>query len=104
MDDPRQPLTEHLSELRTRIGISLAVVGIFFVVLFNYSERLFEILTFPLKSEMKLTMTKPYVVTAPKEAVSLVFLAPAEAFWMHMKVSFVAAVVAALPVVFFQTW
>jgi sec-independent protein translocase protein TatC len=39
-----------------------------------------------------------------KTPVSLVFLAPAEAFWMHMKVSFVASFIVALPVIFFQIW
>ena len=104
MENSKLPLTEHLTELRKRILISVAVLGIAFLFIFNYSEELFNILTFPLKSEMKFNFTKPFLHIKEKTPVSLVFLAPAEAFWMHMKVSFVASFIFALPVIFFQIW
>ncbi len=53
---------------------------------------------------MKFDFTNPYIHIAEKTPVSLVFLAPAEAFWMHMKVSFVASLIFALPVIFYQIW
>ena len=98
------PLTEHLSELRRRIFISVAALFAVFVIIFNYSEKIFMILTFPLKSELKVSLVKPYVQLIGKKAASLVFLAPAEAFWMHLKVSFVASFIIALPVIFYQLW
>ena len=104
MEDSKLPLTEHLSELRKRILISLAFLLVAFVFIFNYSEDLFNILSFPLRSEIKLDLTNPYIHIKEKTPVSLVFLAPAEAFWMHMKVSFVASFIFALPVVFYQIW
>ena len=97
-------MTEHLTELRKRILISVAVLGVAFLFIFNYSEVLFNILTFPLKSEIKFNFTNPFFHIKEKTPVSLVFLAPAEAFWMHMKVSFVASFIFALPVIFFQIW
>ena len=97
-------MTEHLTELRKRILISVAVLGVAFLFIFNYSEELFNILTFPMKSEIKFNFTNPFFHIKEKTPVSLVFLAPAEAFWMHMKVSFVASFFVSLPVIFFQVW
>ena len=104
MEDSRQPLTQHLTELRKRILISVVCIFLAFFVLFNFSEKLFDILMLPLKSEIRLDFTSPYLHFKEKAPVPLVFLAPAEAFWMHMKVSFVAAFVFALPVIFLQIW
>jgi len=104
LENSKLPLTEHLSELRKRILISLAFLLIAFIVIFNYSEDLFNILSFPLRSEIKLDLTNPYIHIIEKKSVSLVFLAPAEAFWMHMKVSFVASFIFALPIIFYQVW
>lgn len=104
MEDSKQPLTEHLTELRKRILLSVGFVGVAFIVLFNYSEIIFELLTFPLKYEMKVITDYPYISVLPKTPVSLVFLAPAEAFWMHLKVSFVSALVLSLPLIFYQFW
>ncbi len=46
-----------------------------------------------------------YFVYADKlKGTKLVFLAPAEGFWMNMKISLVAAFIIALPVIFQQLW
>jgi sec-independent protein translocase protein TatC len=98
------PLTEHLGELRKRIFISLGSVLFIFLVSFNFSAEIFGALTLPLRAEMKLSMAAPYIQLIEKPPTPLVFLAPAEAFWMHFKVAFMAAVVLALPVIFLQFW
>ncbi len=98
------PLTEHLAELRKRIFISLGSVLIIFLVSFNFSELIFSALTLPLKADLKLSLTAPYILFREKPPTTLVFLAPAEAFWMHFKVAFMAALVLSLPVVFIQFW
>ncbi len=98
------PLTAHLSELRKRIFVAVACLGAMFAVTFNFSERIFRILTFPLRSEIKISAVHPYFQVSGKAATPLVFLAPAEAFWMHLKVSFVASFVLSLPVIFYQLW
>src|SRR3989304_10087960 len=98
------PLTEHLSELRRRLLVSLIFLAVTFAVTFNYSEEIFGMLTFPLKSELSLTVKSPHFHMTEKSPASLVFLAPAEAFWMHLKVSFAAALVFSLPVIFYQLW
>ena len=98
------PLTEHLTELRKRIFISLGSVFLIFLVSFNFSAEIFGALTLPLRAEMKLSVTPPYVQLTEKPPTPLVFLAPAEAFWMHFKVAFMAALVLSLPVIFLQFW
>lgn len=106
MPDEKMPFTEHLTELRKRIIVSLAALLIGFVVSFSYSEEIFDVLTLPLRSEISLGMHYPFVSLIPSKIKnpSLVFLAPAEAFWMHLKVSFVAGLVLSLPLILHQFW
>ncbi|MGC2062051.1 MAG: twin-arginine translocase subunit TatC [Thermodesulfovibrionales bacterium] len=104
MDHVDMPLMEHLAELRKRILISIAFVGIAFVGLFNYSEKIFGLLTFPLRTDLKIIAVRPFIQLISKQAVPLVFLSPAEGFWMHLKISMVAAFVITLPVIFLQLW
>jgi sec-independent protein translocase protein TatC len=109
MKNIKMPLTEHLSDLRKRITISLIAVLIGFAVAFIYSEDLFKFLTFPLKYNVSFSISPPFVQMLEKNLKNnplplLVFLAPAEAFWMHMKVSLIAGLIVSLPVIFFQLW
>ncbi len=104
MEDSKLPLTEHLAELRKRILISLITLLVIFIAVFNYSENIFDILTFPLRSELKLDFTNPYIHVTHKPPPPLAFFAVGEAFWMHLKISFVAALIISLPVIFYQTW
>lgn len=106
MTDEKMPFTEHLTEFRKRIIVSLAALLIGFIACFSYSEEIFEVLILPLKSEMSFSMHSPFISLIPSKIKnpSLVFLAPAEAFWMHMKVSFVAGLVLSLPIILHQFW
>lgn len=101
------PLTEHLGELRKRIILSLVALTITFSISFAYSEDLFKAIMFPLKYELDFSVTKKYLYFAPKDKLQttkLVFLAPAEAFWMSIKISMFTAIVLSLPVLFHQLW
>jgi len=107
MQETKLPFTEHLADLRKRIVISLIFVVIGFALCFNYSEYIFRYLTFPLKYNISITITSPFIQLIEKKATqnpTLVFLAPAEAFWIHMKISLIAGVVLSLPMIFFQFW
>ena len=107
MEDRKMPLTEHLSELRKRIIISLIAVLVTFVVAFNYSEDIFRAIMFPIKYSLDFSVRHMYVRFVPHDKLhdtKLVFLAPAEAFWMNIKVAFVAGLILALPVIFHQLW
>ena len=107
MEELKMPFTSHLVDLRKRIIISLVFVTIGFAAAFNYSEDIFRFLTFPLRYNISLSITSPFVQLIEKNVknnLTLVFLAPAEAFWMHMKVSIITGIVISLPVIFFQIW
>ncbi len=105
MKEAEMPLTQHLSDLRRSILVSVVFISIAFVVAFNFSEAIFRLLMFPLRDEIRIDGRSPFVHLAEKaKQTSLVFLSPAEAFWMYLKVSFVAGLICALPVIFYEIW
>ena len=102
----KAPLTEHLGELRNRIFIALGVVIVAFGVSFNYSEHIFTMLTSPIHNTVHFSLTNPFITFTPNKHsnMNLVFLAPAEAVWMHIKISFISAFIVSSPVIFFEIW
>jgi len=107
MANDKLPLLEHLGELRKRIIISLLAIAATFVVAFNYSEELLKLIMFPLKYSLHFSVLKLSFSFVPQDKLhntKLVFLAPAEAFWMNLKVALVAGLIAALPAIFLQIW
>ncbi|MCI4625797.1 MAG: twin-arginine translocase subunit TatC [Candidatus Magnetoovum sp. WYHC-5] len=103
--DDKMPFTSHLAELRQRILIILTVLLLVFSLCFTYSDWFVKILIFPIEKDIKLSLDKPYItfIEKAKEA-SLVFLAPAEALWMNIKVSMVASFVIIIPLILMQIW
>ncbi len=102
----KAPLTEHLGELRNRILVSLIVVAVIFCAGFYYSEYLFRLLTSPLRYTLTFSLQNPYVSIVPGKNpdLNLVFLAPAEALWIHIKIAFISALIISSPVIFFEIW
>lgn len=95
----------HLEELRRRIIVSVAAVIAGFAGSFYFSERLFDFLVIPLRFDMIFRAASPFVFFVQRENVApLVFLAPAEALWVHLKISMIAGLVLALPVLLSQLW
>lgn len=86
------PLTEHLEELRRRIVVALLAIGAAFAVCYAYAEEIFRILAQPL---LQNTDVGP---------VQLIGTGVTEAFFTKLKVSMIAAVFAASPVLFHQVW
>lgn len=85
------PLTAHLEELRWRLVKALLAVGVAFVAVYNVSDLLFALLTRPL-------------LALQEDAVQLIGTGVTEAFFTKLKVSFIAAVFVASPVIFYQGW
>ncbi|OGW36837.1 MAG: twin arginine-targeting protein translocase TatC [Nitrospirae bacterium RBG_13_39_12] len=107
MEEHKMPLTEHLGDLRKSIITSLVALIITFFVSFNYSEYIFKFIMFPLKYTLKFSVKDMHLYYIPHDKLQdtkLVFLAPAEAFWMNIKIAFVSAFLVALPVIFYQLW
>jgi sec-independent protein translocase protein TatC len=90
-DDRTMPLLGHLEELRSRLIKALLAIAVAFVPAYYFAGVLFQFLTQPLQQ------------SAP-DPVTLIGTSPAEAFFTKLKVSFIASVFTASPVVFHQIW
>ncbi len=98
---------EHLGDLRKKITTSLIGLCVTFVISFNYSEQILSFLMFPLKYNLDFSVRKMYMSFVPQDKLQnmkLVFLSPAEGFWMNMKIAMVAALILSLPILFQQSW
>lgn len=90
-EDEKLPFTSHLEELRSRLIKSAVAVGVGFAVCYGFKETLFEILVYPLIQVMP-------------EGGSLIFTGLPEAFFTYLKVSFLAGILLACPVLLYQFW
>lgn len=102
----KAPLTEHLSEARNRIIVSLVAVLITFIVCFQFSEYIFSYLVFPLHYTMQFSADSPYLSFIPGKLFDykLSVLRPAEALWTHVKISFISAFIISSPLIFLEVW
>lgn len=100
------PVTAHLGELRKRITVSLIALVISFGFCFYFSEYIFQLLTLPLHSVVKFSLQAPFITIkdSGNPAQNLVFLAPAEALWMHFKISLISGFIISSPVIFYEVW
>lgn len=86
--DGKMTFLEHLEELRKRILYSALAVAVTFAASFVYHEAIFEFLALPIRGVVD----------------ELVFTKPTEPFSIYMKVSFVAGIFFAAPIVLIQVW
>ncbi len=91
VEEEKKPFTEHLEELRHRLLICVAAVAVGFVVSYFFSKQLFEILM------------KPLIVSLPPKS-TLIFTSLPEAFFTYLKVSLLAGIFLASPVVLYEIW
>ena len=89
IDDTKQPLLEHLIELRRRLLWSLATLVVCFFVCFYFARDMFAVLGHPLikAGQGKLIYTDVF-----------------EAFFTQVKVALFAALMLAFPVIATQLW
>lgn len=106
MADEKLSFFSHLEELRRRILISLVGMGVGFALTFNYSETILRLLKLPLTTDLVFSRTYPFLRSIARHgpSVDLIFLAPAEAFWMHMKIAFLTGLLLVLPLILYQIW
>ncbi|MEJ5227894.1 twin-arginine translocase subunit TatC [Thermodesulfovibrio sp.] len=106
MEEQKMSLVEHLSELRKRIVICLVALVVAFIITFSQSEAIFELLLFPLNYSPQFSL-KEGLVFVPEQKLQntkLIFLGPAEAFWMNMKIALVSGFILTIPVIFYEIW
>jgi sec-independent protein translocase protein TatC len=90
-DEEKIPFTSHLEELRKRLITCFIAIGVGFVICYCVKEWLFHLLTAPLISVMK-----------PGE--KLIFTSLPEAFFVYLKVAFLAGTLLAVPIILYQFW
>jgi sec-independent protein translocase protein TatC len=86
--DDKMPFMEHLGELRVRIVRSLYGLLAGTAIALPFSQRIVDWLALPVT----------------RLGYELVFTAPAEAFWVQMKVGMFAGLFLAAPVILWQVW
>jgi sec-independent protein translocase protein TatC len=91
MTDDKQPFLSHVKELRDRIVVSLIALGISFVITYFFKERIFEFLM------------QPFIRVMPPKS-SFIFTGVTEAFITYFKISIVAALFLAAPVILYEIW
>jgi sec-independent protein translocase protein TatC len=89
--DVQMPFTSHLAELRSRLIKSTLAVGIAFSVCYSFVDEIFALLAAPLRR-------------VQIRGLMLIGTAVTEAFFTKMKISFIAALIVASPVLLWQAW
>ena len=86
-----EELKPHIAELRKRLGISLVTIIVMFFVCFNYWEPILSWMIAPLKATLPSTS-------------HIIFTKVQEPLFTALKVSFFAAFIVSLPIIFWQLW
>ncbi len=84
-------LTDHLGELRKRLMIAAGAWLVAFLVCYAFGERIFQFVAEPVQQALP-------------EGSSLVFINATEPFFTILKVSALAALVCAFPIIVWQIW
>ena len=88
VEDAKMSFMEHLGELRIRIVRGLIALLVGTVIVLPFSERIVDWLAKPVT----------------RLNYELVFTAPAEAFWVQMKVGLIVGIFLAAPAILWQVW
>ncbi|MBE0607474.1 MAG: twin-arginine translocase subunit TatC [Deltaproteobacteria bacterium] len=90
-EETRQPLTDHLDELRRRIIRALIALGVGTALCYNFAERIYS------------TLLSPLTEALPADS-HLIFTELTEAFLTYFKMSLWGGFVLSSPVIFYQAW
>ena len=90
-EEDKLPFTAHLEELRSRLVRCFIAIAVGFVIAYLFKEKLFEILIQPLIQVME-------------EGDTLIFTGIPEAFFTYLKVSLLAGILLAVPVITYEFW
>ncbi len=91
MRDEKKPFIAHLKELRDRLMVCIVGLGVAFIVTYAFKERIFHFLM------------RPFIEVMPPKS-SFIFTSLTEAFITYFKVSLVAALFLAAPVILYEIW
>lgn len=94
-EEGKAPLLEHLIELRQRLIYSFASILVLFFVCYGFSGQLYSFLAQPLADVL---------MAQEGGGQRMIFTAPHEAFFTHIKVAMFAALFLSFPFVAAQFW
>ena len=94
MDNTKMPLLDHLIELRSRLMWSIASILLLFIVIFPFSENVYQVLVQPLAD----------IFEELGGQRRLIFTALHEAFFTYIKLSLITALFIAFPFISIQFW
>jgi sec-independent protein translocase protein TatC len=86
----RMSFLEHLEELRVRLIRSLLALLVGFALSWGFRERIFHLLTEPLRSAYP--------------GVKFIYTGPSEALMLYMKMAFFVGIFVAAPFILYQVW
>jgi sec-independent protein translocase protein TatC len=89
--EEKQPFLSHLKELRDRLVISIIGLGAAFLVTYSFKEHIFKFLM------------RPFIQVMPAKS-SFIFVGITEAFVTYFKISIVAALFLAAPLILYEFW
>ena len=92
VDDRALPITDHLTELRRRIGWSVGAIAIGSMLSFNFAEQIFGFLLAPATEALGAKNSQ------------LQAIAPTEIFFTYIKCAVLSGFVLSLPVTFWHLW
>ena len=89
----KQPLLEHLIELRSRIIKTMIMIIVFFIFFYTFADNIYNFLV------------KPYAnAVAGEEGRRLIFTALHETFFTYIRVAIFASLFVSLPFLLIQLW
>lgn len=91
MTDVKLPFIAHLKELRDRLIICIIGVGVAFIATYYFKGPIFTFLM------------RPFVGVMPPQS-AFIFTGVTEAFITYFKISFVAALFLASPIILYEVW
>lgn len=92
LDETRQPLLDHLIELRTRVIRALMALAVGFAICLYFADEILGILVWPLKQAF------------PDGEGQLIFTKLPEVFFVELKVALFAGFMVSFPVIANQLW
>lgn len=92
LDETRQPLLDHLIELRTRVIRALLALGVGFALCLFFADEILGLLVWPLKQAF------------PDGEGQLIFTKLPEVFFVELKVALFAGFMVSFPVIANQLW
>lgn len=93
IDIERQPLLQHLTELRKRLLWSILIMAAGMGVCYLFVDKLYRFLVHPLAQSM-----------GPDDSHRMIYTSLTEAFFTSMKVSFFAGLFLTFPFLLWQVW